>query len=160
MICQNCGSEVMDGLNVCPSCGMMIQAPGYGNNQQPYGAAPQNNYGQPQAPYGQPQGGYNQPMQGGYQQGPYGNGVQGVDPAEKAISTAKTLGIVAIVVGLLCSPLVGWICGGIGLSKAGNAPAYLEDKAKSAKTLCIVGIVCATVSFLIGIILVIAAQNM
>ena len=151
MICQNCGSNVMDGTAVCPNCGMMIPAPG--------GYMPQ----QPQAPYGNNMGGY--PQQNPYQQNPYqqqpqyGGGMGGFDPAEKEIKTAKTLGIVAICVGTLCIPLVGWICGGIGLSKASKAPDYLADQAKTAKILNIIGIIGSSLNSLLGVIIMIASNN-
>ncbi|MCR4616436.1 MAG: DUF4234 domain-containing protein [Clostridiales bacterium] len=69
--CPNCGSQIADGLMFCPACGAQTNnANPNGNNQQPYGAQPQNppfgdpNYNNPQQgyapPYGAPQ--YGQPM--------------------------------------------------------------------------------------------------
>lgn len=62
------------------------------------------------------------------------------------LSSANTLGIIALVLGILVSWLVGVICGAIGLSKVNNLPDFpfgspaAEEKAKTKK-LNILGIV-------------------
>ncbi len=56
-------------------------------------------------------------------------------------NNGKTLGIVGLILGLFF-PMVGWICCGIGLSRA-NA---VNDS--QSRTINIVGIVLATLSFL------------
>ncbi|MCK9471835.1 MAG: zinc-ribbon domain-containing protein [Bacilli bacterium] len=50
-----------------------------------------------------------------------------------------TLGLVALIVGLFI-PIVGWICGGIGLSRANKA------NNKTGKTLCIIALVTSTLA--------------
>ncbi|MDO4176239.1 MAG: hypothetical protein Q4D99_02025, partial [Bacillota bacterium] len=74
--------------------------------------------------------------------------------AEKGISTAHTLGIISIVAGVLFA-LAGLICGIIGYSKVNglNAPAELQARCKSARTLCIVGICISAANMLFGIII-------
>ena len=72
---------------------------------------------------------------------------------EQDISSAKTLGIIAIIAGLFI-PLAGWICGGIGLSKASNLinRGINTPDVLSAKRNCIIGICVASVIFLIALI--------
>ena len=78
------------------------------------------------------------------------------------VSSARTLGIVAIITGILGIALVGWICGGIGLSRAKGwmfttDPSLAYD-AKKAKNLNVAGIVISTVVFVIYFILVILSS--
>lgn len=84
------------------------------------------------------------------------------------ISSARTLGIVSIITGLLGIALVGWICGGIGLSRAKswlftNDTSLLYD-ARKAKSLNVAGIIISTVVFaiyfIIGIMTAIASFSM
>ena len=74
----------------------------------------------------------------------------------KEISTANTLGIVSIIVGLFAMNLIGWICGGIGLSKA-NRYIYSNDPqirfaAMQAKKLNVIGLIVTSVMFAITLI--------
>lgn len=72
-------------------------------------------------------------------------------------ASARTMGIVAIITGILGIALAGWICGGIGLSKAKrcmftNDPVLLEQAGK-AKKLNVAGIVVSTLVFVIYIVI-------
>ncbi len=106
-----------------------------------------------QNPYSQ-QGAYAQPAPGVQP-------MMGTDPM-KEISTAKTLGIVAIVMAFIW-PLVSWICGGIGISKANSvitmarsmADPYLLSTAEEAKKLNKVGIIISLVLTALSFILII-----
>lgn len=79
---------------------------------------------------------------------------------KEVISSANTLGILAIVLGILLTPLAGIICGAVGLSKLNNVPDMLmnpllaKDKAK-AKKLNIWGIVLPTALYIVAIIFMI-----
>lgn len=134
------------------------------NNQQgqyyqpPVENTAQGQYYQPPVqPQGAPQGNYYQP---GFNQppvnpaDPYAQQYQQPDPiADANANSAKTLGIVAVVFAAFI-PLVSWICGGIGLNKAKKV-LYINpfhEKAKSAKTLCIVGIILGVVAWIINMI--------
>ena len=125
--CPQCGTYIPEGENVCPNCQTVI------------GAAPQPQY--QQVPPQQPQYQQVPPQQPQYQQMPMNNPV-------KDISTAKVLGIVAIVFGFF-RPLVSWICGGIGISKANKAIDYarsvgdmmLLQEAESAKKFNKIGVI-------------------
>ena len=127
MFCKNCGNSVQDGTVTCPYCGSALE------QSQPQYQQP--TYQQPQ--YQQPA--YQQP---GYQQ-PYQQPYQPVNPE---VSTAKTLGIVAIVAAFFI-PLVSFICGGIGLSKANQALAFNpgDFEAANAKKLNKIGLILAGV---------------
>ena len=80
-------------------------------------------------------------------------------------SSAKTLGIVSIITGILGIAIAGWICGGIGLSKSKRwlltNDTVLLAQAQKAKTLNVIGIVVSTIVFIfyfvIGIMSVIAS---
>lgn len=147
MFCQQCGTQIPEGALSCPACGSAVSQAQYG--QAGYNQAP------PQ--YGQPQ----------YQQAPpqYGQVPPQNPNMYRDLDTAKTLGVVSIVMAFFF-PLVCWICGGIGISKANgiinmaqmNNDAYLLEEAKSAKKTnkigVIIGIVLTAVSVLLSIILV------
>ena len=84
------------------------------------------------------------------------------------VSSARTMGIVSIITGILGIALVGWICGGIGLSKSKrwlftNDTALLAD-ARKAKKLNVAGIIVSSVVFvlylLIGILSALASLTM
>ena len=73
------------------------------------------------------------------------------------VSSARTMGIISIITGILGVALIGWICGGIGLSKAKrwlftNDTVLLAD-ARKAKKLNVVGIVVSTVVFVIYLVI-------
>ncbi len=111
------------------------------------------------APYMQNAGVNNQPVQQNQQynyQQPFGAAQQGSAEYTQLAAKAKTMGIVAIVFGFIF-PIVSWICGGMGISKAGKAISYAESvgdaqllaDSKKARTMCIVGI---AISIVIAII--------
>jgi len=68
-------------------------------------------------------------------------------------SNGKTLGIVGLILGIFM-PLVGWICCGIGLSRA------KASNDSSSITINTVGLILSTVVFVAGIITSIALQGM
>lgn len=127
------------------------------SNYNPYGNPQQNNAyynNDAQQNYfnqGQPNN------QGFYQSCPPNQAEQ---QFKEVISSANTLGILAIVLGILLTPLAGIICGAVGLSKLNNVPDMLmnpllaKDKAK-AKKLNIWGIVLPTALYIIAIIFMI-----
>lgn len=172
MNCTHCGYQVGEGATFCPQCGAQLNTEQTANAAEYTQAASDNNaqngnvYEQPQQQYSQPyadqqpyaqQNQYNQQntyaQQPPYGQAPYGQpGYPGVDYA-KDENSAKTLGIVAIIVGLFI-PLVGWICGGIGKSKLGKIPPeYRSDKYSTANGLCIAGIVVGCLSFVLALVM-------
>lgn len=148
MFCSKCGNIINDDVAVCPHCGTAT------NTYQPVSQQPpvQPNYQQPPV-----QPNYQQPDQPVYQQVTVQPGFQQVPPQaynpqaaqfNNDVSTAKTLGIVAIIAGIFI-PLAGWICGGIGLSKAKHClamnPASYE--AQNAKKLNIAGLIVTSVLY-------------
>lgn len=167
MYCNNCGANIPDGSAVCPYCAAST-APSV-NSQSPYGESQygqsqygqtqyqqpqygQPQYGQPQyqqPQYGQPQYGQPQYQQYGFQQ-PYGAPIYN----EKDISNSKTLGILSIIFGFF-SPLIGWILGGIGMSKTKNVLAIApgQPEAESANKLCLAGVIVSTASFVLAVIM-------
>ena len=110
MFCPNCGSTVSDSAAVCPNCAQPLTAGQQSDYQQNSYQQPgyqQNTYQQP----GYQQNTYQQP---GYQQPFYQPNIVRINPES---SNAKVLGLVAIFAAAVI-PLVSFICGGIGLSKA------------------------------------------
>ncbi len=172
--CKKCGSEMPEGTRFCMNCGSEIVeqvVPAYQPPQpeqppyqqpaqpqyQPYGTQPQPDatyqpYGaqqpQPEVTY-QPYGAQ-QPPYAPQQANTQGFYQQPVEQAEayNLAAKAKSNGIVAIVFAFFI-PLVSWICGGMGLSKANKALDYgnmtgdqqLIDDAKKAKTLATIGLI-------------------
>ncbi|MGN0534956.1 MAG: hypothetical protein ACI4IR_03025 [Eubacterium sp.] len=74
-----------------------------------------------------------------------------IEIMEKDLVTAKTLAIIAIVGGIF-SPLIGWICGGIGFSKVNNLIQEYGSKSEllSAKGLNIAGIAVGSINFVVA----------
>lgn len=81
-------------------------------------------------------GSYYTPPQGNYQQNYSNNGWQYHDMQyrnmEEKAETARILAILGLVLGVVVTPILGWILGGIGLSYAKEVYAYL--KTPSCKT--------------------------
>lgn len=185
MYCKNCAREIQDGINCCPFCGAPVEPAAPTQAQQQYNQSADNQpyqsnaYGQqsqysapfePNPGYGQGganyQQGYGYSQNGTYNNAPYqygqpGNGQERI--AAQNVDTSRTLGILSIILGIILTPLAGWICGGIGLSKANK---YLNTfgfgapesaNAQSAKKLNKIGIIISTVlcvlSIIIGIII-------
>lgn len=78
------------------------------------------------------------------------------------IASARTLGIISIVTGLIGIPLIGWICGGSGLSKArswlySNDTSLVYD-AKKARNLNVAGIIVSTIAFIIYFVIAITSM--
>lgn len=75
------------------------------------------------------------------------------------ISSARTLGIVSIITGILGIALAGWICGGIGLSKSKRwmftNDTFLLAEARKAKKLNVIGLVLSTIVFVVYLVIVI-----
>ena len=151
MFCPNCGNTVADGYDVCPFCSSPLSASKQAEPQQNSYAQPQyppqqNSYAQPQyqqqPPYAQPQYPPQQPYQS----------------TSADSSTAKTLGIVAIVAAFFV-PLVSIICGAIGISKANAVLAYnpADADALSGKKLGKIGIIISVALFVITLLVTILA---
>lgn len=149
MFCEKCGQQIADDASFCPYCNNVINRPNQQNNYYQPQPEQQNTYYNPQQTYQAPEqnGAYPPPQQDNYftqQSNPYGNSFY--PPADQSIintiSNCKTLGIIAIIVGIFV-PIAGIICGAIGLSNVKNIPdhpKYINDKA-SVRRLNILGIV-------------------
>lgn len=143
MFCNKCGASISDEYKVCPHCGNVVAG-----NQYNATYTNQPNY---------QQGQYYQPPQYNQQQYPPFNQEQ--SNINDEISTAKTLGIIAIVCGL-CLPSIGWIvalvCGIIGLTKVNHALSSpygaSNPDARTAKKMNIAGIVIPIVEVVLVII--------
>ena len=114
MFCPQCGKELNDGAAFCPYCGAQMPAAAQTQASAPASVpAPpvnQNPYGTYAAPQGVP---------------------------ESDIKTTKTLGLVALIVGIFV-PLVSFICGGIGIGQVNRlkdraTPEQQERLAKNKK---------------------------
>lgn len=68
--------------------------------------------------------------------------------ASKHASSSQTLGIVALIVSLVCCPLVGIILGIIAISKASKAKNLIGEEPSEART----GRVCGIVAIVLGAI--------
>ncbi|MCM1285162.1 MAG: hypothetical protein NC213_08240 [Acetobacter sp.] len=144
MYCKNCGQVIPDGYSYCPCCQTKADnhttqdgtyfTPNTDQENCQHGAYQQNN-------------GYTQNTQenffnqGNNQYG-FNQQAQYYADAARNLDDAKTLGILAIILGILFSPIVGIICGIIGLSKANSVADMPEtfDKKAKAKRLNSLGI--------------------
>lgn len=189
MYCPKCGSFVTDDAQFCSNCnepitretvsnsaqtndGVYYTPQQSSNEQSAYSAPQQNNpYNNPNeqntAYYNNGQPNYNsQPNyfnqaqsnnQGYYQACPPNQFEQ---QFKEAISSANTLGILAIVLGILLTPLAGIICGAVGLSKLNSipnipmSPVLTKDKDKARK-LNIWGIALPIALYVVAVILMI-----
>ena len=155
MICSKCGNQIDDGETYCAHCGTPVEKK---DAFEPYGQGTYDNAEQPQEqqpvqPQYQQQG-YVPPYQT-YQQ-PFNNNFL----AQEEISSARTLGILSIVLGILLSSIAGWICGGIGSSKVDkylfSNDMQLRLSAQDAKKLNKIGLILTSVFFALKIIGIIA----
>ncbi len=102
MFCDQCGNQLPDGTQVCPSCGTVLDAapgqtmpgPQYGMPAPPPQGTPEPQYGAPQMP---PQGMYN-----GMPQGPYGQ-----IPPYQVPPKKKSFPVGLIIVLVILALLVG-----------------------------------------------------
>lgn len=163
MICNKCGKEIAEGAKFCPYCGETVE-------QQPQ-AQPQPEVQpqpQPQA-QAQPQA---QPMANVQPQAQavpntFAPPVMPMPGApEDKIKTTRTLGLVALIVGIFI-PLVGFICGGIGISKIStlkhSATPEQTERLNKNKKLCLAGIivpiVIMVIEIIVSIVVAISALN-
>ena len=171
--CTNCGAQLPENAASCPACGAVV----YQHIASPAEPAqPQQAF---QPAFNQQSNTYYQPpkdSQVGAGTAPTFN--PAFNPAyppqqqtyfppnpeqQKSISGAKIFGLLGIILGVFVSPLLGWILGGIGLSKANQALQYaiytgdmmLQSEAKSAKTLAKASVIVASVICVL-IVLIIA----
>lgn len=167
MYCSKCGSFLPEGADECPNCheaavNQSANRPNYNQNtaNNVYYTPHQNNE-QPSYFTGQAQ----TQQQNYYQQNNQNYYSPAPDYMEQEIknniSSANTLGVLAIVLGILLSPLAGIICGAIGIGKINNLPnismyPILQNERNKAKKLNTIGIVIPIVlwvaAFVIGII--------
>lgn len=125
MFCKKCGKGLNPDTVYCPNCGERVEER---SAFEPYGQSYEYKSARQ----------YHQNYDSQYY-------------ARSELSTANTLGIVSIIVGALAMNLIGWICGGIGLSKA-NRYIYSTDPsiqfaARRAKKLNTIGLIVTSVIF-------------
>ena len=174
MFCSNCGSFIPDGSTYCPDCNAPVEAQAASDNKYNESTVNTNNTGDyysPQQNYANTQQ-YNQPntppvYQQPNQQYNYNNAFHNAQQLvfeqeiRNALSTSKTLGILAIILGILVTPIAGIICGAIGLSKANSVvnisnDPYIEAERKKVKSLNVAGIVVPIVLYVLLTVFVIA----
>lgn len=172
MYCPKCGSFLADDAQFCPSCNEPVNhtAAGAQQNDGVYytpqqgdsynnSTNEQNNtyYNNAQPNYNAQSNYFNQaqPNNQGYYQANQPNYIE--QQFKDIISNANTLGVLAIVLGILLTPLAGIICGAVGLSKLNSVPdlpmnPYItKDKAK-AKKLNLIGIILPIALYVVAII--------
>lgn len=172
MYCKNCGQVIPEGYENCPYCQTKADNAFNANNTAPNGNGTyftpntnEGNYQQGAYQQGtyQQNNGYNQPPhdnffnQGNNNQYGFNQQAQYYADASRNIDDARTLGILAIVLGILFSPIVGIICGIIGLSKVNSVPDMPElfEKKASAKKLNNLGIAIPIVFWIVAIIIIV-----
>ena len=69
--------------------------------------------------------------------------------AKELLDKANTLSLISIIGGIFI-PLLGWICGGIGIGNCNTAEREDPARAADIKQKCIIGIIVSSVVFLIS----------
>ena len=118
--CPKCGAECEDNASFCSICGEKLPASGY---------RPENKFEENKT-----------------NSTSYNNNYEENRPTD----TAKTLGILSLVFGIIGINLVGLICGIVGLNKNPDS---------SARSLCIVGIAISAIHMLVQVIIIILAAT-
>ncbi|MDE6470832.1 MAG: zinc ribbon domain-containing protein [Eubacterium sp.] len=126
MFCSKCGNEINDEALICPNCGCKTENFILPDNNPNYSTVPPTQLNQFDYAY-----------------------------SKSSLSNAKVLGIVGIIGGILI-PLIGWICGAIGFSKANQLlRRYPTDsEVISCKNINIGAIVAGSVMFVINMIII------
>ncbi len=126
MFCSKCGNEINDEALICPNCGCKTENFISPNNNLNYSAVTSP-----------PQNQFNYAC------------------SKSSLSNAKVLGIVGIIGGILI-PLIGWICGAIGLSKANELLRIYptDNEVISCKNINIGAIVTGSLMFAINMIII------
>ncbi len=148
MYCPKCGTYMEEDSVQCVNCGETVVKEQ--TNQTNY-----NDYQQSEGSYYNPQPSSSQSY---YQ---YDNQVKQEQMIEQGykdkLSTANTLGILSIILGIIFSPIVGIICGAIGISKVNEVPDFApytplaQEKAR-CKKLNVLGIVIPVVLWVVLIV--------
>lgn len=132
MFCPQCGKELNDGAAFCPYCGAQMPVSAQTQAGAPSTPVPpvnQNPYGAYAAPFGVP---------------------------ESEIKNTKTLGLVALIVGIFV-PFVSFICGGIGIGKVNklmnNATPEQQERLAKNKKINIAAIIVRCVLIVLNIVL-------
>lgn len=133
MFCKKCGKELLPDAVFCPSCGTRAEER---SAFEPYGQSFEYSTAQQQYQY---QSGSNQLYE-----------------AQREISSAHNFGIFAIIAGALGLCLIGWILGGLGLSKANrfinSVVPQIQYEARRAKKLNVIGLVVSSIVFFIMLV--------
>lgn len=150
MYCPKCGTYMEEDSVQCVNCGETVVKEQ--TNQTNYN---DNYYHQSEGSYYNPQPSSSQSY---YQ---YDNQVKQEQMIEQGykdkLSTANTLGILSIILGIIFSPIVGIICGAIGISKVNEVPDFApytplaQEKAR-CKKLNVLGIVIPVVLWVVLIV--------
>lgn len=147
MYCPKCGTYMEEDSVQCVNCGETVVKEQTNYND--------NYYQQSEGSYYNPQPSSSQSY---YQ---YDNQVKQEQMIEQGykdkLSTANTLGILSIILGIIFSPIVGIICGAIGISKVNEVPDFApytplaQEKAR-CKKLNVLGIVIPVVLWVVLIV--------
>lgn len=163
MYCPKCGAFIPEGAQLCPNCQETAPQPNNNAARPESSAQPENGvyYNTPNQNNQQPGGDsyFTPPNQNNFENSYYTQSAdeQADFAARDKLSTANTLGILSIILGIILTPIVGIICGAIGLVQANsiadsfNKPALMEEKRK-AKRLNIIGIVLPLAIYIVLII--------
>ena len=137
MFCPQCGKELNDGAAFCPYCGAQMpisaQTQAGAPASAPVPLVNQNSYGAYAVPFRVP---------------------------EADVKTTKTLGLVALIVGIFV-PFVSFICGGIGIGKVNklmnNATPEQQERLAKNKKINIAAIIVRCALIVLNIVITIVS---
>lgn len=163
MYCTKCGSYLSDSAVVCPNCNSAVNTKAYANTDN-YTAGSNGVYYTPQQ---EEQSSNYYTQQNNYQpnsQDYYNSNAQNFNYYEikQKLSGANTLAILAIILGLVFTPIAGVICGAIGLSTINSIPNIPNNNMINAereriKKLNIIGIVIPVAIWVVLVVIAIIA---
>lgn len=150
MYCPKCGTYMEEDSVQCVNCGEPVV-----NEQANQTNCNDNYYQQSTGTYYNPQPSSSQSY---YQYDSQVKQEQMIEQGYKdKLSSANTLGILAIILGILFSPIAGIVCGAIGISKLNEVPDFApytpmaQEKAR-CKKLNTLGIVIPIVLWVVAIV--------
>ena len=160
MYCPSCGYPAQENDRFCRNCGKVLREEPRNETIYDNGVkTPTEELDAKSDPYRDSETGYTAPPSMNTQPSPppyYGTYT--ADPVSSEISTAKTMGIIAIICAVVGFPIVSIVLGAIGISKMNRLLSMdpMLDPAVEAKKLSKIGLIVGIVSLVLAVLIIAA----